>query len=212
LVLPAVVAALVANDLLIPHVANFWSNLFGAPFHLQGGNGPVWPFTVTALFASFVWAVWCLRELEWPRRVLVALAFPWAFALTYEWAWDLSSYAVRPLTHEWVFSWVWILIAGTALVGGWSTCLYWRWTARVGVATLAVVILFAGWLAIGFPQWTLPSELGWVLNVVTKMGTALIFALGLAEGTNWGRPMRATVGKETGIPVPGADRSAPRAS
>ncbi len=176
LVLPGLVIGLVAN--LLP--VFYWDGeqRSGAQLfflmHIAAPD-PMLPVTAGLGVALFLAVVLWVDHLSWFRKLIVALAFPWAYAMTYEWGFALAKYLNAPWPDPWPVLNYLLLAFGSVSLAGYSTWPYWRPNWKAGATGLVVTLSFVVWLLIGFPQWTQGSFVGFSLNVVTKAGTALFF-------------------------------------
>lgn len=185
---PALVAWLLVNGLPIT---------FGRPFLVsllqtatfRGNAGPLFPVTYGCAVALFGLALVVLTELKWPRRLLVALAFPFAFIQVYEIPYVLMGWHEWPQEYAWAVWPIVLLLNGSWLALGVSTFPFWRLGPKGAVLLAAVVTTLVIWWVWYWPQIypdqppLNPEGSGYM---VSKVATAMLFAVLLWEGR--GRP------------------------
>lgn len=121
-----------------------------ASFH--GNAGELFPLTYACAVSLGTLALVALRNLWWPRRLLVAAAFPFAYTHLYEIPYDLIGRFVWPTYYTWA-TWPLVLLLNTSwLVLGLSTSIYWRLTPRGLVSMIATLATFAIWWLLFWPQ------------------------------------------------------------
>ena len=182
LVLPALCAVVIINLVPIAPGEQPLAPILSIVSSFQRRGDPVLPFTILAVAVSFAYVFSELRTLNRFRRLLVAVAFPLAFGMTFEWIYMFLGYVHDPSSSS-VLLWpAWWAVAGVDLFAGLTTFPYWRVKEGGLLAGLCVCALFGLWLGLGYPQWTDGSEIGLALNIVTKLAVAAFFLLLLRDG------------------------------
>jgi hypothetical protein len=197
---PALGFWLLANCLPITFGQPFVIGVFGeATFHHTPGN--VFPITYACALLLFGFALYALGGLSWPRRILVAVAFPFAFTHFYEVPYDLIAYWVWYPLYDWALWPITLFLNASWLILGASTFPFWKLDRRAGVVLAGFLASFAVWWIwflpflppIAPPQ--NPEGSGYILS---KVILALLFACLLWAGRPERRP--AGVEAQTGLP------------
>lgn len=147
---PALAVWLVANGLPIVSGRPFLLSLVGtATFHGNAGNA--FPVTYGLAVALFGFTLWVERGLGWPRRLLVALAVPFAFTHLFEVPYELIAYSVWPEYYHWALWPIVLFLNASWLVLGVSTFPYWRLRWKGIIALLAFLVTCAIWWVFFWP-------------------------------------------------------------
>lgn len=152
----------------------------------QGNAGQAFPVTYVMAVVLFGFALAVLNGLRWPRRIVVAAAFPFAFTHLYEIPYDLLGRIVWPQYYAWAVWPVVLVLNATWLVLGLSTAIYWkvgRWGAAALALTLVTFVLWwtLFWPGLGASQPPLnPRGSGYILS---KVLLGITLALVLWEGS-----------------------------
>ncbi|MCI4341192.1 MAG: hypothetical protein L3K11_02290 [Thermoplasmata archaeon] len=191
---PALVAWILADCLPIafgrPFILGVWAN---ATFRHTPGNA--FPVTYACAVLLFLFAVYTLDALSWPRRLLVAIAVPFAFTHLYEVPYELIAYWVWYPLYNWALWPLALFLNGVWLALGVSTFPFWKLDRRAQAVLALFLATFAVWWLwfwpfippIALP--TNPEGSGYILS---KVVLALLVACLLWAG----RPSRG------GCPVP----------
>jgi hypothetical protein len=142
---PALIFWLLANCLPIAFGQPFILTVLRiASFHNPPGNA--FPVTYGCAVALFVFTLLALTALNWPRRLLVAVAVPFAFTHIYEVPYELIAYWVWYPLYNWALWPITLFLNASWLVLGLSTFPFWkvkRWTTVV--ALTAFLVAFVAW-------------------------------------------------------------------
>jgi hypothetical protein len=142
---PCLVFWLLANCLPIAFGQPFILGVLRiAAFHNPPGNA--FPVTYGIAIFLFFFTVFALKPLNWPRRILVAFAVPFAFTHLYEVSYELIAYFVWYPLYDWALWPLTLFLNATWLVLGISTLPFWRLKWRSGgIALVAFLLAFAAW-------------------------------------------------------------------
>ncbi len=112
---PALGAWILANCLPItfgkPFILSFFQTALG-----HGNAGQAFPITYACAVLLCLFAFAVLNDLNWPRRLLVSIAVPFAFIQLYEIPYDLLGHLVWPVDYAWAV-WPIVLLLNVRLVG-----------------------------------------------------------------------------------------------
>lgn len=147
--------------------------------------GNVFPVTYACAIALFLLFLLVAKQLDWPRRVLVASAIPFAFTHLYEVPYDLIGYLAWPEYYYWAI-WPTALLVNASWLGlGLSSAAFWRLGKMSTIALLAFVGSFIVWWIFFLPQVppiTLPSNPEGSGYILSKVVMAILIGSLIWEG------------------------------
>lgn len=147
---PALAFWLLADGLPIASGRPFLISLFGtATFHGNAGNA--FPVTYGLAVGFFGFTLWIEEGLNWPRRLLVAFAVPFAFTHLYEVPYELIGHSVWPEYYGWVLWPPALFLNASWLVLGVSTFPFWRMRMGGGISLAAFLLMFVVWWVFAWP-------------------------------------------------------------
>lgn len=141
---PALALWLAANCLPIAFGQPFILTVIRiASFHNPPGNA--FPVTYGCALALFAFTLFALRAISWPRRLLVAIAVPFAFTHLYEIPYELIAYEVWYPLYNWALWPTTLFLNATWLILGVSSAPFWKFKRWGVVALAAFLVAFAAW-------------------------------------------------------------------
>jgi hypothetical protein len=141
----------------------------------SGHTNAITVLTYPLALVSVVIAWWLLRPLGWWRAGLVALTVPFGWLMTFEVPWHVIGWFSPgypfPVNEQ-----GWIILASWSALGALSfPC--WRVNRWFGAALAAFVLLWGGWLAVGYPQLPSGDVVALAFNFALKAGAFVTFML-----------------------------------
>ena len=157
----------------------------------------VFPITYGCAVALCPFTAWVLSGLSWPRRVLVAIAVPFAFTHLYEVPYDLIGYYVWYPNYDWA---VWpetLFLNASWLALGVSTFPFWKLRWKGALALGGFIGTFLAWWIWFLPfippvvQYRNPEGMGFIVSkVILAILVACLIWDGRPTATRDGPPIR----------------------
>jgi len=166
LVLPGLVAWFLINTDSALIGLNLVKDLLASALLRPGHSNAITVLTYPLALVSVVLAGWWLRRFGWWRAALVALTVPFGWLMLFEVPWHLVG-SLSPGYPFPVNEAGWIILASWSAVGALSFP-YWRVTRWFVGTALVFVLLWAGWLAAGYPQIASGSAVALSFNYTLK--------------------------------------------
>jgi hypothetical protein len=201
---PALVVWLLVDCLPIAFGRPFILSVLGtATFEHEPGN--VFPITYACAIFLGALALAILKTLNWPRRLLVAFAVPFAFTNIYELPYDLIGYYVWHPYYDWAVWPITLLLNLCWLALGVSTVPFWRLEWKGAVLLAAFLVSLAIWWLLFLPYippivpFKNPEGSGYI---VSKVILAVVLAVLLWEGRPGRSPQEAKAPASAPLKLP----------